>query len=494
MKLNKAVNRLLEIIPGLITWLILTFPVFMAIYQPVALAVFILIFDLYWIFRASDMAWHLISGWQSLERAKKTNWQSKLDHEQINWRQVWQAVIIPVFNEPVELIIKSIESIAQTDYPKSRKILVLAVENREGIPGQEKAQVIRNYFRSKFAQILTSTHFDQPDELKGKGANITAAGLALARVVRSRRIDPSQVLVTVADSDTRFHRSYFLALGYNFLTAPKSQLASYQPIPIFSNNIWSAPFFSRLLSFATSFWHLIESARPWRLFNSATHAMSLKSLIELKFWDTKVVNEDSRQFWRAFYKYGTSYRVIPIFIPVYMDSVVGDNFWSTVSSQYKQRVRWGYMVEHFPYIVRKTFRAKHIPVWERAKKIIKFSDDFISLATTSIFIGLIIWLPFAFNPNFNATVIGSNLSFYASRLLALSWILLAISVWISVRLIAPMPKGKSRLHLIPMLAQWLLVPISAILFSSIPAIHAQTRLMFGRYLEFEVTPKPKILS
>jgi hypothetical protein len=40
-----------------------------------------------------------------------------------------------------------------------------------------------------------------------------------------------------------------------------------------------------------------------------------------------------------------------------------------------------------------------------------------------------------------------------------------------------------------MLLQWLLLPISLIFVSAIPAIDAVTHLMFGKYLGFNVSQK-----
>ena len=51
------------------------------------------------------------------------------------------------------------------------------------------------------------------------------------------------------------------------------------------------------------------------------------------------------------------------------------------------------------------------------------------------------------------------------------------------------PKEKGLLAHAGMVVQWILVPFTIVFFGAIPGLDAQTRLMFGRYLGFWVTPK-----
>jgi ACR3 family arsenite efflux pump ArsB len=66
---------------------------------------------------------------------------------------------------------------------------------------------------------------------------------------------------------------------------------------------------------------------------------------------------------------------------------------------------------------------------------------------------------------------------------------LVISSIISLTMIPPRPEGKSRFLYVVMALQWVLVPVTMVLFSAIPGLDAQTRLMCGAYMGFWVTPK-----
>jgi hypothetical protein len=68
---------------------------------------------------------------------------------------------------------------------------------------------------------------------------------------------------------------------------------------------------------------------------------------------------------------------------------------------------------------------------------------------------------------------------------------LVISSIISLSLIPPRPQDASRFRYVVMALQWILVPATMIVFSAIPGLDAQTRLMFGRYMGFWVTPKAR---
>ena len=66
---------------------------------------------------------------------------------------------------------------------------------------------------------------------------------------------------------------------------------------------------------------------------------------------------------------------------------------------------------------------------------------------------------------------------------------LFVTAIMSVIFLPPCPKSESKYRYIYMFLQWALFPINMIIFGSIPAIDAQTRLATGRYLGFNVTKK-----
>ncbi|MFA6492652.1 MAG: glycosyltransferase family 2 protein [Patescibacteria group bacterium] len=496
MKRTKL-TRFLEILPGAVTWASLILPIFFSFFWPAAVATFVLTFDLYWLYKSILMGYHLVSGYRGLKKALRVDWWERCknipkDNINLDYKKIYQAVIFATYKEDVDILIPSFESILDSDYPRERIIVVLATEKRDLERAEKNAQILKEKFGSKFFKFLVTIHPDIPGEVKAKGANVKWAAKSLQKFVESKNIPLEDVLVTTCDADSRLHKKYFPCLTYQYATNPNREHRSFQPIPLYSNNIWQAPGFSRIIAFGNSFWQLIEATRPWRLINFSTHSMSLKTLVEIDFWDTTVVNEDSRQFWRAYFKFDGDHEVVPIFVPVYMDAVLADGFWQTFKNQYLQKKRWYYGVEHFPYVVEKSIKAKNIPLNDRLIKIYRMFEANYSLATSSIYIAVIAWLPLLFGPGFQDTVLAQNLPTVIRVLLGLTWIGLLTSMTISILLLPPMPRGYRRHHFLSMIYQWVLIPFTAMLFSSFPAIDAQTRFMFGKYMTFYVTEKKAV--
>jgi len=78
-----------------------------------------------------------------------------------------------------------------------------------------------------------------------------------------------------------------------------------------------------------------------------------------------------------------------------------------------------------------------------------------------------------------------------SNLLTFSSTGIIVCALISLNLIPYSPK-KGWKGQISLMLQWLLIPIVSLFLSAVPALDAQTRLMFGKYLEYKVTQKSRV--
>jgi hypothetical protein len=489
--------RFWEMVPGIITWVALLSPIIFSFFWPAAVATFVLIFDLYWLYKSVLMGYHLVNGYHHLRRDVKIDWLAKCknlpkDELYPDWKDIYQVILFATYKEEIDTLIPSFQSIIDSDFPNNRTILVLATEKRDFERARKNAAILKEMFGAKFFHFMVTEHPDIPGEVKAKGANARWAAQHLQKFVDQKKIPYENVVVTTCDADTRMHPKYLSCLTYKYVTNPNRTRRSYQPIPLYNNNIWQVPALSRLIAFGNSFWQLIEATRPWRLINFSTHAMSLKTLVEMDFWDTTVVNEDSRQFWRAYFKFDGDHQVVPMFVPVYMDAVLADSYFKTLQNQYLQKKRWYYGVEHVPYVVINSFKAKNIPFWDKVAKNYRLFEANYSLATSSIYIAVIGWLPILFGPGFSKTVLAQNLPVIIRVLLGLTWVGLITSMTIATLLMPARPSGFRRRKYLEILAQWILTPIIAIFFSSIPAIDSQTRLMLGKYMTFRVTDKKAI--
>ncbi len=90
---------------------------------------------------------------------------------------------------------------------------------------------------------------------------------------------------------------------------------------------------------------------------------------------------------------------------------------------------------------------------------------------------------------FAQTTLGHNLPVHAAWVLTGAFCCLMIMVFIEGRIAPPRPDSWTVLRQALVYFQWLAVPVVGIVFSNLPALEAQTRLMTGRRLEYRVTEK-----
>ncbi|MGE5297730.1 MAG: hypothetical protein ACM3KM_01040, partial [Acidobacteriaceae bacterium] len=375
--------------------------------------------------------------------------------------------------------------------PKDRMIFVLATEERAGELAEKNGELLTREYGDKFFKFLVTKHPDGLEgEVKGKGANVTFAGRKAKEVIDELGIPLEDVIVSAFDSDTTVDPNYFSHLTFDFLTIPKPFNSSYQPMPMFHNNIWDTPAIARVIATSSSFWQLVEASRPDRLITFSSHSMSFKTLVDVGFWRTDIIPEDSHIFWQCFLHFNGDYRTWPLFTTVSMDAVLGETYWGTLVAQYKQKKRWAWGVTEISLIFPEIFRNKLIPRWKKFIYSERLVEGHYFWATASIMLAILGWLPLIFGGHrFGTTVLASNLPFMTRLIMSVATFFLVFSMYVNMVLLPPRPKGYSRWKTITMVLQWLFTPIVSSVFGSMPAIDAQTRLMFAKYMEFWVTPK-----
>lgn len=484
--------RFLEVIPGFLVWLTLIGMIALSFIKPLWMIIFIIVFDFYWLVRIVYLLVFLFISFARYRRSLREDWLAKCRNIP-EWKNIYHLVFLPTYKEGWDIVEGTFESLVRSDYPLDRMIVVFAAEERDRENAEKIAARLRNEYGHRFEKLLVTYHPDGvPGEVKGKGANIHYAGRAAKDHVDELGLPYRNVIVSSFDIDTCVHPQYFSYLTYHYLTHPDPTHASFQPIPLFNNNIWDSPAFMRIASFGTTFWLMTEQLRPERLFTFSSHSMSFKALVDVGFWQNDIVTEDSRIFLQCFLHYDGDYQVYPMYIPVSMDTVMGKDWWFSLVNLYKQQRRWAFGVEHFPYMIWHFKRNKSIPWSKKIRYVVNLTEGFYSWATVPIIIFVLGRLPLmTASPEVSSMVIVQNAPHILQWLMTAAMIGLVVSAILSFMLLPPPPKRTRKGKYVVMVLQWLLFPISMILFGSIPAIDAQTRMMTGKYLGFHVTEKAR---
>ena len=527
--------RLLEILPGALSYTIIS-PALGSYYLLLIIAVTLV--------KAVGIVYRTIQGYNAAKRAEKVNWHERLvdletPHERYEEllkhkckefafnehvenlkllsvgkdlvlsesevvvddpisfpkpKEIYHAVIMVAYNEGLETLIPTVEAVRDGSFDNERIIFVFGYEERGGEAMVENAKVLKEKFKNDFFEFITVMHpKDLKDEIQGKGPNLNFAAGELLEFVKKKKIPLKNIIVTSLDSDNKMSKWYLDYVAYQFIVHPNRQHLSYQPVSLFTNNIWDAPAPMRIIAISNSFFNIISSMRSHTLKNFASHSQPLLALSEMGFWSKKTIVEDGHQYWRSLFFFKGNYEVLPIHVAIYQDAVMEETLIKTLKAQFVQLRRWDYGASDVAYVGVRLFSKDRkqigkMPFLPLFAKFVRLLEGHVTLAAISPMVAFGGWVPKIINSR-SKDLLTFNLPNTISLIQIFASVGLMTTILLSLKMLPPRPKEVKTPRIL-MILQWLLMPVVAIVYQSFAAFYSQTRLLTGNYMEkFDVTKK-----
>lgn len=532
---QRFVQRVFEVLPGAVTWTLLLGIPLLAFVLPVWVSIFVIAFDLYWIYKSFFVSTYTLAAYKRLKKGLIIDWNVLLQEVYdvdaaynkrtealrsksyqnakekrrlraelelirplrgkelsiMDPKDIIQVVMFPTATEGPEIIEPAIAAIEDSSFPNEQTIVLLATEENEPLEQRsEKVRVLRERFDGVFRDFLVTTHEVADGEMKCKASNTTYAAKKLHQYLEDHDIALDRVVLSNLDCDTVVHPEYLSALAFEYATTEDRLKYAYQPLPMYNNNIWDTNAFVRVVVFNSTFWHMFQSTRK-HMVTFSSHSEAFQTLVDLDYWPVNMISEDSIIYWKGFSRYDGKYRTKIIPLPVSMDAALAENYWRTIGNQYKQLRRWAYGMENLPLVMRAIVPNKKISIIKKWHVLFELLEGHVMWATAPIILGFVGWTPILFgSAQFQESVLAHNLPFITGYLMTIAMLGLLVIASLNFLLLPPRPERYSRWKYMNFALQWLLVPFMGPFLIALPAIDAQTRLMFGKYFgSFWVTEK-----
>ncbi|MFZ5376150.1 MAG: hypothetical protein ACOZAN_00575 [Patescibacteria group bacterium] len=484
-------RRLLEILPGFFSWSLILFPVWGSIVVPSFVAYYVITFAVYWLYRSISLAVLAVIAHFKIKASQKNDWLGDLKKDfPERWQKIHHIIVVPTYREPITTLERTLEALSQQSFPLKNLHIMLSFEEREGEEAERKAKFLIERYGSAFGDLWTTSHPDIQGEVKGKSSN-TAWGARRAKelLVDKHGISLENITITSEDADALFHSNYFAALTFSFLSHPKPYNVIWQGHISFYNNIWKVPSPVRVMASVFSINQMHVLMRKDRLVNFSTYSTSLKHIVEIDYWDTDVIPEDYRLFFKSYFAKRGDFGVEPIFLPIFADAAESNGFFNTMKNQYQQLSRWAWGVSDDAYIIRQYVLTEGVPFWDKTIRVFKVVEDHFLWPVNWFAVTISAFFPPFLNPEFSRTMLGKTLPQVTSTLLTFSLISMIVVFILDARNRPPRPNRYNLFSYIFQPLEFLMLPFIGFFFSALPGLDSHTRLMLGKYIEYKVTEK-----
>jgi len=494
-----AQRRLLEILPGALTWLVLLAPVVAAfairLNDPTKLwllGVGAILLDCYWFMRTTLTVRSVRRSLRRIQDTESRDWWAHCMTMEVaegvpHPREIVHCALIPTYTESYAVLRGTVAALADQNYPDRQRVVAIITRVTD-VGGWENVARLREEFGHRFLAFLHIKDPLLPGIVVGKSAAMAHGGPELRRACDELGLDPARTLVTDLDSDFRLHPQYWAYITAQFCSVPERLTSIWQPVPLFTNNLWKVPAAVRVMATAATQWQMFLHDNPHRLVMFSSYTMPMRLLTEVGYWDSDVIPEDSRFFWKSFFRYGERLHVRPAFLTVSGDAPRARDYASTHVSQYNQIKRWAWGVTDIAYVTTRMLEHTEIPWRLRARRFAYLVFNHLTWTTLPVLLFFGGLLPAFIDLDYSLSTAAQWIGYATAGILTLTLANTLVLISTDRRMCAK-PEGW------PWWRRWyadlqlFLYPPVGLALSVLPALEAQTRLMFGAYIEYVVAEK-----
>jgi len=509
LKYDKKIFRLLEIIPGFLTWSFILAPIWLGYVYPQAMVFLLIFLTIYWCYLAVKQTAGLVIGYPIYKREMATDWWAeckKLNFTDLpdkdtlpeSLAKVKHFVVIPVVNEPPEVLTPAIDALYNQTFPVGQIMLIYSIEQKYAQQVKKDILTILGPRVNEFYKVLIYEH---PAGIIGEaigsgGGNRTWGATHAVEELKKNNADIKEFIFTNLDADHVLDKQYLARLTHLYLTTDKRNNKFFATaVHLFNNNHWQVPSMMRIEANFVTLGTLSHRSLFWKKNSLTTDTFaafsnSLQTLIDADFWDVASGADDTTYFWRAFFARDGDFVAVKHYIPYSADAVEGATYLKAHKSLYKQLLRWGWGVVEVPISIDGFLKNKKIPT---SKKILWIYDHF---KTRVFLINIVFLITFGFgtltliNPYVKQSSYAYILPDVMSVILTFTLIFLVPSMIYRAKLTPPLPKDWPLWKRLLSLLEGILVLFNLLTFSFIPMVEAQTRMLLGKKMkDLYHTPK-----
>ncbi len=477
-------TKLFEAIPGTLTWFFILLP-FIAAFSgfPELMVAYITFLTIYWAYRGSLFLIGIYIGYRRMVRDQNTDWIGKIGKEKLAYKDLKYVFICPIVKEDLDVLEPALQAWARSDVDTKKISIVFALEQNFVDISMKNTKYLKEKYGKYFREMMDIVH---PNNIEGeiegvKGANINWASRIFVEMVEERDEKLSDYLLITCDSDLRPTEKYLSAITYKYLTVPTPQRKFFSTaVHTFNNNIYRVPALVRVFSSSISLaimheWVLRKYAREtW-----SSYVVNLQTVKDAHFWDPQVPNDDTFFYFNALIRFDGEFSGEEVYVPTHNDAVENETTSKSYQSLYKQQHRWGWGGVVFPITFAGLYKNKKIPLKRKIGITSIMFDSRLIFRTVVYLITLGLPILSLLSTEFQYSSAAYNLPRLMSYIFTFV-MLYNLPILFLRRKIMPPHEKWGVLRNIQDIFETLLITVNLLTFAFIPALQAQTEMMFGK--------------